>query len=88
VRVAGHSLRVRLVFLTSLFILTSLFLGWKRPRLPPPGQSEGGPGSGRYCPKCYRPLKRRPEAGNALFCRFDGEISEADALTTRPQQRP
>lgn len=86
-RVAGHSLRVRLVLL-SLFILGSLFLGWKRPRLPPPGQSEGGRGTGRYCPICYRPLKKRSDAGNVLFCRFDGEIGEADALTSVPRQRP
>ena len=86
--VTGHSLRARVVLPASLFILASLSLPWKKPRIPPPGRPEGKEGVGRYCPTCHRKLTRRPEEGNVLFCRYDGVISEADALTSLPQKGP
>jgi hypothetical protein len=86
VGVTGHSLRGRLVLPATLFILTTLSLPWNRPRIPPPGRREGKKTSDRYCPYCHRKLTR-PEK-NVLYCRLDGEINEAYALKSLPQQGP
>lgn len=85
----GHSLRGRLVLPATLFFLTTLSLPWKkRPWIRVPGRPEGPQGSGLYCPYCYRTLQPRLDEGNILFCPYDGEISEADALESLPQQGP
>jgi hypothetical protein len=83
--VTGHSLRGRLVLPTSLFILTSLSLGFRLPWIRTPGRREAEKGTDRYCPHCGRTLERLPKQGNVLFCPVDDVISETEALTDPPR---
>ena len=76
---ADRPLGGRLVLLTNVFILAGLSFGldWADPR--PPGEGEGGDGTGKYCPKCGFELQLD---GKILFCVADGAIDASKALNS------
>ena len=76
----------QLVLLTNTFILTGLSLGWDGADKRAPGEGEGR-SVRKWCPHCGRRLSRRSDAGNALFCRLDGAISEDQALSSPPRKQ-
>lgn len=82
---ADRSAGRRLVLLANMFIVTGLSLSWDGadPRAPGEGESRG---VRKWCPHCGRRLTRRSDAGNILFCRVDGAISEDQALRSPPRK--
>jgi hypothetical protein len=82
---ADRSTRRRLVLLADVFIVTGLSLSWDGADIRAPGEGESRRAR-KWCPYCGRRLSRRTDAGNILFCRVDGAISENQALNSPPRK--